>query len=677
MDENVGQATAREAPPELDLGVEDDKLVQFIKAYTESSETFERDIKLKERREINKRFYFGKQISEGIYNGIGSNLKIRSYETPIVDNVIKEGMDKLRPLVLSRLPEFIITAGTDSEESQKSAEGISKMVNNALTSQELKQKLDQTFKHHNLNFIGVLKWRWNPQKGKLGDFDVEVIHPDNIRIDYTATQANECEMKVITHLVEKSLKEWIKLFPSKKDILINFARKHGKYTGEGEPDEKGLACKLKLEEVWFDWFEEKKTEETGEVEESKTKEESEDYPEYEYKSGVLWKADDDILDKRLNPNWDWEGTEQVFYNGQPVPEELLAQITAMGLNLPIENKRVYKNFFGKPRKPFIFMTYEQWGKMPLDETTFVEENLYLQQDYDKRKMQTTKMLDDARGKHVFSSMGGLKKKTIEEMDLNNPDEDIFTDGDIRQVHSFITKEQPSAQMLNDIQQSKDRILTKLHVSGSVGGEIESDTATTNQIQRESSFMVADDISDLMILPVCTQLAEALVHMMKLRYKIEHFQKTLGADAENTFLRTKRDIIEDGMEIEVFASGTDKLKAERQAKEEAQLGLIDPLTYYKDTGRADPEGRAEKLFLFQTQPELYFKKYVEGEDLPDLAEQVMLMSQQKLQATQGAIANPNVQQPSAQNTSNIPTTPNGSPRNLVGKAVGAVKSVFGQ
>ncbi len=674
MDDDIKKVDAVAAPPELDLDVEDDKLIKFIEAYNQTSDTFEKDIKLQERRDTNKRFYFGKQISEGIYNGIGSALKIRSYETPIVDNVLKEGADKLRPLVLSRLPEFIIKAGnSENEDSQKSAEGVTKMVNNALTSQELKLKLDTAFKHHNLNFIGILKWRWNPQKGKLGDFDVEVIHPKNIRVDHTATSANECDMKVITHYVEKSLKEWILLFPSKEEILIEEARKIDKF--QGDPDEKAMATRLKLEEVWFDWFDKKAVEEGQEVDK--------DNPEYEYKSGVLWKTKDAILDKRLNPNWDWEGTEEVFYNGQPVPEDLLAQIQAMGLQLDgLERKKVYKNFFGKPRKPFIFISYEQWGEMPYDETTFIEENLYLQQDYDKRKMQTTKMLDDARGKHVFSSMGGLKKKTIEEMDLNDPDEDIFTDGDVRSVHSFITKEQPSAQMLNDIGNSKDRILTKMHVSGSVGGEIESDTATTNQIQRESSFMVADDISDLMILPVCTQLAEALVHVMKLRYKIEHFEKVLGQDAENTFLRTKQDIIEDGMEIEVFASGTDKLKAERQAKEEAGLGLIDPLSYYKDTGRADPEGRAEKLFLFQTQPELYFKKFVEGEDLPDIAEQVMLMSQQKLQAAQGQAAQgmPMPQgapmQPSAGNTSNIPTTPQGSPRGLVGKAMGAVGGLFG-
>ena len=26
-------------------------------------------------------------------------------------------------------------------------------------------------------------------------------------------------------------------------------------------------------------------------------------------------------------------------------------------------------------------------------------------------------------------------------------------------------------------------------------------------------------------------------------------------------------------------------------------MIDPLSYFRDTGRSDPEGRAEKLFMF--------------------------------------------------------------------------------
>ena len=351
----------------------------------------------------------------------------------------------------------------------------------------------------------------------------------------------------------------------------------------------------------------------------------------------------------------------------------MTQIIALGVDVPgNERKTVFRNFFGRPRKPFIFVGYDQYGEMALDETTRIEENLYLQQNYDVRGMQITKMIDDSRGKHAFSSLSGLKRKTVEAMDLSDPDEDIFLDGDLREMHSFISKEQPGAAMFGDLERSRERILARVHVHGPTRGEIESDVATTNQIARESDFTVADDIADDTVNEVTTQMAEALLHIIKLRYTEDHFRAILGEKGDFSFTRFTNDMIEDGMEIEIFASGTDKLKAERQAKDEAALGLIDPLTYYKDTGRSDPEGRAEKLFLFQTQPELYFKKFVRGDEVPDIAEQVGLMNQQNLAQVQGQ-----PQQPSPQNTGNIPTTPRGSPRNLIGKAGAAITGLFGR
>ena len=309
-------------------------------------------------------------------------------------------------------------------------------------------------------------------------------------------------------------------------------------------------------------------------------------------------------------------------------------------------------------------------------------------------MQITKMIDDARGKHVYSTMSGLKRETVEKMDVNNPDQDMVLDGDLRQIHSFISKEQPSNQMFSDLANSRERILARVHVHGASRGEVESDVATTNQIAREADFTAGDDLRDDVVDTVAMQVAESFLHMVKLRYTPEHFQEILGNMGEETLDSVQEDMIEDGMVVTISASGTDKLRAERQAKEEAQLGLIDPLSYYRDIGRDDPEGRAEKLFLFQTNPELYYKKFVKGEDIPNIAEEVMMFTQQRLAAAQGMpmagqagkmMAGSKVpqspmgqtpMQPSPQNTTAIPPVPQGSPRNLVGRAVGAARGMMG-
>lgn len=677
MDYQSGEEV-KPAPPALTLEIDDKKLVQYIRAYEKASKSFYTEKKFPEKIKRNERFYFGRQIDPETrtYKGFLSERQLKSYEKPFSDNILKEGEDTLRPLILSRLPDLIVKPGTEGDEvSRQSAEEISKVVNNALTSRELKKVLTKSTRHHPIYYTGVIKYRWDSTKGKNGDTVFESIHPKNIVVDHTATENNERAMKIIIHYVEKSIKDWILLFPQKEAELIAFARKKGKLTGNA--DEKAMAVNLKLSEVWFRWHEK-----------------AEDYdpenPQFKFESGVAWLADDEVLDKRKNPNWDWDGEEKYFFNGRPLPEELVSQVALMGFNVPgIERKQTFRNFFGTPRLPFIFLGYEQYGEHPLDEISRIEENLLLQENYDWRGMQITKMIDDARGKHVFSTLSGLKKSTVEEMDLSDSDEDILVDGDLRQVHSFISKEQPSAAMFNDAASSRERILARLHVHGATRGEIEVSTATSNQIAREADFSVADDIADDTINEVATQMAEALLHMMKLRYEEEHFTAILGEKGRQTYLELRNDMIEDGMEVEIFASGTDKLKAERQAKDEAQLGLIDPLTYYKDTGRSDPEGRAEKLFLFQTMPELYYKKYIKGEDVPTLAEQVMLASQQRLAQVQQPMGQPTAPQapmggpmrPSPAQPGAVPQLPQGpppaSPRNIIGAAGQALGRMFGR
>jgi len=656
-----------ESTPVLKLDIDDDKLIKFLDTYSDlSSSFFDKEKNIPERRKLMKRYFFGRQLEGRTYNGVTQQRELKSYEKPYIDNVLKEGEDILRPLVLSRIPDLIVNPGVQSQIPRETADSLNEAVNKTLQSGELKKILTKAFRHHPLNFTAVIKWKWSPNKGRLGDIEFEEVHPDNILMDYLATDNNEKKMKVIIQYVSKSLFDWMMLFPEKEDELKTYAKEKKSWDEAKDPD--GRAFTLKIEEVWFDWQEK--------VEGFDPKE-----PKFNFESGLLWKLGKGnsatILDKRRNPNWDWDGEEKLFFNNQPVPEELIPQLALLGFDVPgLERRKVFRNFFGQPRKPFIFMGYEQYGEMPMDETSRIEENLLLQENYDIRGMQITKMIDDAKGKNVYSKMSGLKKKTVQDMDVNNPDEDMLLDGDLRQVHMFIKKEQPSNAMFSDLGRTRERMMEKLHLAAPVRGEITSNVATTNQIAREGSFTTADDISDLTINEVSTQMAEALLHMMKLRYTPEHFEKLLGVEGEKTHRRLTADVIEDGMEVGIRASGTDKLNTERQAKDEAQLGLSDPINYMKDTGRTDAEIRAEMAFLFNNAPELYFKRFIKKEEIPDIAQGVVDQNQQNLAAAGGAPVGQVPQQPSPQNPGNIPTTPGGSTRNLFGKTAGdAITGLF--
>jgi len=80
-------------------------------------------------------------------------------------------------------------------------------------------------------------------------------------------------------------------------------------------------------------------------------------------------------------------------------------------------------------------------------------------------------------------------------------------------------------------------------------------------------------------------------------------------------------------------------------------------------------------MFQTQPEFYYKKFIKGEGIPEIAEEVAVTNQQNLAQVQlgGLPAQPQV--PTPTNTTQIPTVPAGSPRNLIGRAVGGIKKLL--
>lgn len=106
---------------------------------------------------------------------------------------------------------------------------------------------------------------------------------------------------------------------------------------------------------------------------------------------------------------------------------------------------------------------------------------------------------------------------------------------------------------------------------------------------------------------------------------------------------------------------------------AQLQMIEPFYYYKDLGIPDAEGRAEAVFLFNSNPALWYEKVVKGNDISAIANQITGVAPPM--AGQPPMEQPMMgqapMQPSPQNTSNVATQPQGSPQGLVQRATSAV------
>lgn len=594
----------------IEVDIDDELLVKIInKRLKDSKDYFSKpEIDLYNRRKKNIMYLFGRQVEDKVKR---NQLKI--YQTRYLDNVLYEIESSLKPLAMSRLPDLIVTPGQQGDEAQKTADDISKVINTQIKTRQNRQALGIAFKHRPAYFVGVIKCRWVPERN---DFIFEPVHPDYIEVDHTCQSNNADDMWLVAETRPVTVQELFIRFPDKKeDIIRELANDNIVIGDNGKFSDEALASQVKIKEIWFDW---KKPVKKGGSEEEQE--------QFEEVSGTIWKYRKCIMMKCKNPNYDWEGQEKVYVYDDPsdettkrepsMDEMMMAAMT--GQPMPnMSKEKVYRNYFEYPRKPYFFMGYDQWHEMPYDATSELEQNIRSQEGLDDTGRRVMDKLKSRR-KHIFAAEGGMTPEVLESMDLDDPMQDIILKGKIGDVHTTIEPEVPTAQEFNFMSETRDRMYA---VSGAtaIRGDLQSDVATSNQIAREGNYTRADDVVEDTINAACEWMADWSLQMIKLRYTDYHFKKILGAKGVAAFIKLKGDMIDDGMEVIMKASGTDKQRIKNQAMDMAKLQMTDPLSFYRDLGVDDPEGRAEKLLTLQTNPSQYLAQFVMnmGNNLQDL------------------------------------------------------------
>jgi len=604
----------------LALDIDDDELAEVVdKRITDIRQFYETEYDLYARRKKNEEFLFGKQIINK-----EKDHALKDYESKFQDNVLYEIEANLKPLAMSRLPDLIVTPGNDSEQSRLMAQEISKAIDTDIKKRENRMVLGLAFKHLPAYFTGVIKARWDPE---LDDYVFETIHPDLVDVDYTSPKKDANSMKLISQIVPLTVEEILMRFPGKeREFIDELGKRDGIKVKDGqEPTWKQLATVVKIREVWFKWY--KRHSDT----------------EYEPIWGVMWKYYDCILKKMKNPNFDYEGEKKfVIYDDQgvkrqPTQEELTAALVqTMVVGQPPEGlvqEQVYHNYLDHPPMPFYFFGYDQWGKQPFDETSHMEQNIKNQASLDKRGKQIDETLNN-RGHHVYSKESGLKPSDIQQMDMNDPDQDVIVDGDVNNVHKYIEPPRPDQSEFASLNGIIDR-MHQLAGDNAVQGEIQSDTATTNQIARESNFTRADDLVEDTINAAAEWMAQMALHFIKLRYTEDHWRRILGVAGRVVFLKLNRNMIDEGMQVMIKASGTDRLQAKNNAMDLSKLQMIDPVTFLRDMGYPDYQERAQMLMAFKTDLSTYMIKYVQDlQTSADMANALMQSPIDELQPGMG-------------------------------------------
>ena len=545
--------------PMISLPIEDAELLQIIKErISDSEKSYEDKYSLNKMRKLNEDFYLGKQIDES---------RLESFEQPVyIDNILYEDLETRIAIASGRLPDIIVTPSNNDDEAKQQAkileDGLSIRINNDKTQRIIKDGLRQ----HHIYRIGCVKVRWDKNRGKDGDFVYELINPKDIVIDHTAKIPHDSftadNMEIISEQIEEATPLVLSKFPEKKDQLLEMLGQNGKK----------IPAKIRYQEVWFTWY----------------------TPEGEIVEGVCWKYNNMILDKSKNPYYDFKGYEKT-------------NMDEMG---QYNVDQVFNNFFDRPRKPYIFFSYQNLGFGPMDNTTPFEQAIPLQRIVNKRGRQITEISDNAVPKKVF----GLPLSKDDAAGItNDPKENVYINTeDVTKAFGIIPAVSPNPLLYQDQNMARMRIDSKMSTNPVTKGEAQpgNQSGISKQISREGDLVQSDDIVNIMVERVIWEMAQWAVQMMKVFYDTEHFVRNSGSDGKIIEAGLKNDRIDDGVLVNIKANSTDKITRRNQALELAKMKAIDPLTMFEDLDVPNPKERTGRLIAFLQGTADGWAKYME-------------------------------------------------------------------
>lgn len=545
--------------PRYSLPLSDNELYSLIQQKRQASRDFrDSTIKWDERRQRNRDYWRGKMYSQD------SGMPDEAYYSSYIDPVIYENSETRFTLASQRMPDIIVTSHDDNNLAVESAgvvEGfLKKKVNNKVTQRMLKNGLRQ----HEINFTAAIKCVWNPALASgNGDFSYYLVNPSRLILDPTAIYPDDGytadNMEFIGEIIEESVETVYSKFPKKADDLRQMIDLSA-LNGLGRPS------KLKYEEWWLRYYKNGQT--------------------YE---GTCWLYQTIVLGQQRNPYYDWDGYK--------VYQPKLDANGAYKMTSTLESEMRFSNYFEIPRKPYIFLTYQNLGESPYDDTTPLEQAIPTQRLINRTGRQIVEISQNAVPKKVF---GNLITKEDARRVSNDPDESIWLDApDVSKAMTWIQAEPPSPELFNLLTYAEQRMNGIFNTHGATKGSDQAtdESGVAKQIQREGDLTTSDDLVDIVVERVVFEMAGWAMQMAKMFYDEPHFLRPTGSDGQVMSRELTKKDFRDGLEVDVKANSVDAATNRADALNMASRKAIDPLTMLEDMDKPNPKERTRRWIAF--------------------------------------------------------------------------------
>lgn len=604
----------------ISLELDPKTVIERLDKWIDESTTYFNDTKkIKERQDQNKDYLMGKQWDA---------RKVKRYNARYMNNIIYEGEQTIKPIAFSKMPDIGIKQGINTDQARMDAEAFRQIFTDEMKSRKERQVLGIAFSHVPVYYIGSIMPVWDVELGSHGDYDFDFIHPKLLILDSMANSLDASKHRFIGHYKPMTVQEIVLRFPKSEKKLLETLGIDRATTKEGR--DKGMASTIKIAQIYFTYREKA---EGGGVRKI---------------NAVIWKYKKVFLDMMKDYNWDWEGDDRVYHydpekmakqrpdsnklqdvllhtNPQSMPGMPNIAQTSPSANgmLPgnLIQEKEYHNHFQSPRPPYILLGANQWGEMVYDETSRIEQVIPLQDNVNVRGRQITEIANRSRGKEIWALSTGIKKKDIENLNPSALNTDIVVRGNPRDVHEHVEGDQPKPALFQEMQLNIGYMFSKMGTHDSTRGIKQGKGKQQEQALLQQDMGRIEDLAESTINYAVEQMTQWRMQFIKLRYTVDHFKSILGPNGETTFHRVNRDMIHDNMDCIVTASGVDKILRKQEAYEQAKLKLTDPLTFHEDIGSSNPKGRAEKIYLFAKNPDMWYERFVKGQSVPQMVSQI--------------------------------------------------------
>ena len=527
--------------------------------------------------EADYRLYEGKikprqEKNKQFYLGMQKQGGALVSDDAISSNLLFEAEETFLPAALSKNPEPVVWSD-NTEEGNKISNVVKSMLQYHADVLVLRSKLKMMTRHNSIYLIGVMKHGWDD---KIKDITSEVRKPQNFVFDSKGYVNSYGDFEgYLGERVTVTAEKLIELFPKHKAFIT-------------------IVCDNKMgsDVVYTEWW-------------------TDEYCFYTFKGKVL--------DKHKNQ----------YFNYDSEKEE--TDLDGNKLTVPEKGN----NHFGRPKKPYTFLTVFSLEEQPHDITSLIEQNIPNQRRITRRTDQIDYNLSRANNSDIFSANNFTQetaKQAANALAKGNPII-VPKGGPIGDAMQRLNAPGLDGAFFKELETSKQDLRTIFGTQGITSQPQNEDQTARGMIlnQQHDTTRIGGGIGDA-IEQVADNVFNWWTQLYYVFYDEEHVAAVMGQMKGVEYVTLSSQNLDRKLVVSVAPNSMkpkDETTQMNQALSLWQAGALDPKTLLTILDFPDPQKTAESAVLWKLDPQTYLQL-----NFPELAQQ---LAQAQAQAQQQQMA----------------------------------------